>query len=128
MPKDLLDFERVRRNFDRMRDPVPESIPDRFASVRPPLDPFVAARDALAKLRKEALAGFPDRHEALVPFLDRAAAIVERLAGSDPKPDNKGNASEGKEAEEPADLRAELVEQIQNVEDLCEAFAQRGRA
>ncbi len=125
MPKDLLDFERVRRNFDRMRDPVPENIPDRFASVRPPLDPFVAARDALARLRKEALAGFPDRHEALLPFLDRAAAIVERLASPDP---DTGKANDGEEAVEPADLRAELVEQIQNVEDLCEAFAQRGRA
>jgi hypothetical protein len=122
MPKDLIDVERVRRNFDRVRDPVPEDIPDRFASVRPPLDPFVAARDALARLRKEALAGFPDRHEALVPFLDRAAAIVERLEKGDPEP-----AGEGEKPKAPAELRAELTEQIENVEDLCEAFAQRGR-
>ena len=122
MPKELLDLERVRRNFDRMRDPLPEAIPDRFASVRPPMDPSLAARDALARLRKGALAEFPDRHEALVPFLDRAAAIVEQMAKGEPQA-----AAEGEEASDPVDLRAELIEQIENVEDLCEAFAQRGR-
>jgi hypothetical protein len=119
--RDLLDIERVRRNFDRMRDPVPESVPDRLGDrlgvvARVPLDPFVAGRDALERVRREALATFPDRTEALVHFLDRAASLLERLEKLGPAP-----------AEDPAELRAQLVEAVEHVEDLYEAFSQRGR-
>ena len=116
MPKDILDLNRVRRNFDRMREPVPENLPDRFADVRQPLDPYVAARDALDRLRRGSLDAFPERESALLPFLERAAGLVERLA----KPGES-------EDDDPAELKEDLIDTVEKLEDLCEAFAQRGR-
>jgi hypothetical protein len=117
MTRELLDFDRVRRNFDRMREPVPEGLPDRFGEVAVPLDPFEAGRSTLEILRADVLSQFAAHRDALEPFLDRASRLLERMQGSEP-------SEEGPTDDE---LRATFVSTLENIEDLCEVFMRVAR-
>lgn len=122
MPPSHFDLDRVRKNWDRARAPEPAEISPKFAKVRTPRDPYVAARQLLDRTRSLAFAQFPGRVASLAPFLDRAAQLVGSM-----------ERSAKEEAATPAltasveELRAEFIILLNDVEDLFEVFAGIGR-
>lgn len=114
MPGEPFDLKKIRRNwqlagsFERSLPPGP------LAEVSPPLDPFVAARHDLTRLRELVGAQFEPHIETLLPFLrriDDAIARIEKVAsGSAPGEDSKA-------------LREELQDALFDLEDLLEVFS-----
>ena len=137
MTRDLLDLDRVRQNFDRMREPVPDGIPDRHAAVVAPRDPFEVARSILVVLRADVLSRFSERSLALEPFLDRADALLvrmERTERAEP-PGDAPVAAEGTptglpvapDEQDAGELRQSFVQTLEHIEDLCEVFSRIAR-
>lgn len=123
MAQERFDLERLRRNFDRIDDPVPEDVPDRLAEARGPRDPYAAGREALAIVRSEVLSSFAEHEGSLAPFLARAERVLEQL-------EQRERGAQGAVGEEQLgadELRAELVQTLEHIEDLCEVFAQTPR-
>jgi hypothetical protein len=116
MTREPFDLDRVRRNFDRARDPVPPAGADRLADARAPLDPWGEARRQLDVVRREVGVELPGREATVAPFVDRVAGLVERLEAA-------SVAGEGAAKDDPAEIRAELVAALADLEDLCAALA-----
>lgn len=102
---DPYDLDRVRRNWARAEEPEPLPLAPKAVRVRAPVDVIAEATTLLAKVRALGLAAHPRHREALLPFLDRADAL---LAAQKEKPDEAA--------------RAELLTVLVDLEDLFEVF------
>ena len=113
MPGEPFDLKKIRRNWELAGASDGDRPGGKLASVAPPLDPFVAARGDLARLRELLASDFSDHTPALSPFLrrvDGAIAGLEAVASGQAEGDARA-------------LRAELHDALFDIEDLLEVFS-----
>ena len=116
MARDFFDVKQLRRNFDRLGASGERPAVSRLDDVLVPLDPFVVGRELVAKVRTEALSWHPDHAAALVPLIERAEGLIERLARA-VGPQEVDDAAKDDGAA--AALRLELVATLEKIDDLC---------
>jgi hypothetical protein len=116
MSDDQFDIKKLRRRWDLAVPPdVRGAPPGWLAGARAPLDPFVAARHELGRVRELVRSQVSREVETVEQFLARVEAAIGALeAASSP-------AAEGSAAEDPA-LRAELDDALFDLEDILEVF------
>jgi hypothetical protein len=109
MTHELLDLQRIRRNWSRGDAALLEPVPDRLAHVNAPLDVCLVGAQLMERLRRELADQFPEQRALLAPFVARADALLVRVR-------------EQADAEEALALRAQFVAALHDLEDLCEAL------
>lgn len=113
------DLDQIRKNWEREGDLPTNPMPQKFARVEAPRDPYAEAATLLGRVRVLAKAELPAREATLAPFFDEAAGIIERLSGKpvegDPRPLDKKA------------LRADLDRVLGDVEDMLALFSGIGR-
>jgi type VI protein secretion system component VasF len=110
MTHELLDLERIRRNWSRGDVAQLEPVPDRLGQVTAPIDVYRVGAQLLERLRREVADQFPEQRARLAPFLARTEATFARMRES---------VAAGQDA---LALRQEFVSTLQDIEDLCEAL------
>lgn len=112
MPGEPFDIKKIRRNWQLLGTDG-DRHDGKLAATPAPLDPFVAARHDLARLRELLASQFAPHAATLAPFtrrIEEAAALLEA-------------ATSGKSAGDPKALRAELQDALFDLEDLLEVFS-----
>jgi hypothetical protein len=113
MPGDPFDLKKIRRNWQlagALGDDQPQG---RIAAVPAPLDPFVAARHDLTRLRELLASQFEEHSATLAPFTRRIDEAISRLE----------QVTAARSQDDPAALRAELEDALFDLEDLLEVFS-----
>ena len=118
MKRELLDLQKIRRNWERAGADVRPPAPERFKDVPAPLDPYRTGQLLLERLRREVDQSFPEHRRSLAPFLTRAelsfAELRDRAA-----PDADPTQQQLKEV---SALREQFSAALCDLEDICEAF------
>lgn len=112
MPGKPLDIEKIRRNW-RSEAPLEQEAKG-VVQVTPPLDPFLAARHDLERLRTLIHADFEPHFETLSLFLQRIDDALEKV---------EKVASGLSPGEDSITLRRELHDALFRLEDLLEALS-----
>jgi hypothetical protein len=119
MSDDQFDIKKLRRRWDLAVPPdVRGAPPGWLAGARAPLDPFVAARHELGRVRELVRSQVSREVETVEQFLARVEAAIGALEAAS-SPAAEGSAAP--EAEDPA-LRAELDDALFDLEDILEVF------
>ncbi|MFT3765642.1 MAG: hypothetical protein QM820_09020 [Minicystis sp.] len=111
------DLDKIRRNWERDADLPSNALPQKFARVEAPRDPYPEAEALLGRVRTLVRAEVPAYEAALTPFLDEVQGLVRRLAT---KP------GEGETVDRKA-LHAELDRVLGDVEDMLALYSGIGR-
>ncbi len=112
MSHEPFDLERLRRNWERAGEPeapMPRARDDKRGA---PLDSVGEAWRLLTRIKELVLANLSAHRGALMPFLERAEALLARMGTSD-EPDDA--------------LRDELLAVLVDLEDLADVFGAAGR-
>ncbi len=103
-----IDLEKVRKNWERAsvvyggNDGPPTVITE-------VVDPIRAGHETLARIRALVTVEYAKHRDVLMPFLDRAAELIDAM-----------RTAERKEEER---IRAELEQLLNDVEDLLEVYS-----
>ncbi len=119
MTRELIDLERIRRNWDRPNSALRDEPTNRLGGVLPPADPYQVGRALLDRMHREVADQFPEQMAVLRPFFERAENLFARMAKQERNASEE--IAEPKDAE-PAILLAAFVATLHDLEDLCEAF------
>lgn len=118
MSDDHFDLKKVRRNWDLAVETGRGKAPGPLADVKTPLDPFVAAREDMARLRELLTSELSRERKTLEPFLSRIErALTQMQAVVDPTVQGDGT-----QAGDVDSLRPELDDALYDLEDLLEVL------
>lgn len=104
------DLDQIRKNWDRAAEQPPARLPDKYAKVETPKEPYKEARAVLERVQSMIFTDLEKHRNELSPFFDRVTEAMNNL--------------EGAGADKGGELRAELERAIADLEDMIAVFGQ----
>lgn len=110
--RDLIDFEKIKRNWER----ASALHPGERVSSQPKLElpnRVGSGKALLFRIRALVLTDYGKHRDALLPFLDRAAELIDAIEAASREDEDR--------------LRGELLAVLYDFEDLLEVYALKGK-
>lgn len=118
------DAARIRHNFERVCGPPESPLPERWTAVEEPNDHVPEARRLLREIRALSERRYRDKWSLLAPFFGEAERVLTALEVISASVEAGTMPARG--AEEPSELRAELLAVLWEIEDLLEVVGEIG--